>query len=1629
MQMSRSRVVCLLQRVSLMMALLLLGIPPGAAPQVAFADNAPLVTVSPTTVAAGASLTVTGKNFACPSPRTNVTVDLIDSTGKVIVNLGSVSAVCLTFTQAFTVPATVVPGQYQVRATQQGTTVTGTSKAFTVGPASGPIISGTAQCQGSPALALAVVELFSGSVLVATTTADANGKFAFAGTASGATYELRYTSQAGVTPQITCTTTSTNGQVAPAPPCPDQSWANAAPLTSTVAQSVTVCAANGSIWRTIAVEPGQQVSIVLGNPGAHTRLALFKDLNADLQKLLANPTTNLQQLDASMNAVAGSPWNSSPWNSSPWNSSPWNSSPWNSSPWNSSPWNSSPWNSSPVDPAFCTSLSSTASTDACAGGYITVQMQDLLAWSADGQITRNTFDLSGNLSGNFYIRVYNDDGSFDIGSPMTLTATISGQCGVPPQPPSANTLTKVPSSLTPTDLDNLDPNPNNRGPHKTLIFTNTARLLGPNGLPITDTSNAALLNTFTTTVTNFAASPAVDGVLVDLAKDTGGTGGIAKDYQQWDTPPFPSCPAAANIVASALHDLINAYSKQTSSTFQYVTILGGYTVVPAHITPDSAELEPENFYDPGLVDVSKSAATLGNNYVMTDNYYVSFSPINRLESEISLPDANMAVGRIVEFPSDIISVLQTFLAGPNDTTHPGLAKPTSALVTGYTFTQDLATFEVNQLKQSGLSTDSLISDTWSASDLRAKLLGAATPGIVAVNWHASSNQAVAADYTTGHPTTISSSEIADLPPSDTRFNNALIISIGCHLGYPLLNQDLISNPTTPPQFVTEPRAFTETFQSRGAMVLANSGYGYGDTDFIGYGEELLALTTQQLTSGGSSPVPVGLALTNAKRQYIQNSGATTGVDKKSLEELTFYGPPMWAVAVPTPVGQPGGNSLGVNPAPISNAVTPAEKALSADTVTPPYTLTLMQPNGTTFYQADHAATDQAGGTQEIPYRPILPFKAFDATPPPPPAPNAGTARGVALIAADYHDLPSTKATVDVPLTEVSNNARPPWPTPGFWPFQTFGLNELVGQELVTTPIQWQSDDGLSGTTRKYDDSKTTLRVYYSSLSTDAAFAGPASISDVKLSQNGSLLHVDLTVNGSTAAGIFDVLVNYTVPPSAGATGKWKTCSLVPNRIDDPKTTTISCGGAGFTTTATTSTSGPTGTSVSHYFGDINPSVFGTGTPVTSLQLAFQAVTDTGLVSTRNNDGLYYSFVPQTATIGSPKANTSITINSTPLAPVTYGLNATFTATLQSSNPNCTTTGQLKFNLGSQVQTATLTNGSATASFVVLEKPAAYPLIVRFAETPACLGSSALTQATVVKQPTSLNFGQTPYIATLTDANNTPMRERWVYFNFKGTSNAGAAVNASRSAQTDANGVAQLHGMTVPDGSYTVTASFPGSIPTASGVINLSDPYYQSPTVLPTRQFTADRTPPTCTFVSMPTATSIIFLVQDGTPTLPGSGLASISVVGGTFASPPSFVLGAQSAGNVTINSTNLSQATLEIRDVAGNETDCNPNPVTVSRTTNVARRVQTTVDQIASQATIVNSQPNPNNNPGIGVLHIRVNNNTQNINGLLPNTTTIVDLSSLITGANAGDPVVLTAEGKPGGSAIVIFIEQLPIGP
>ena len=74
------------------------------------------------------------------------------------------------------------------------------------------------------------------------------------------------------------------------------------------------------------------------------------------------------------------------------------------------------------------------------------------------------------------------------------------------------------------------------------------------------------------------------------------------------------------------------------------------------------------------------------------------------------------------------------------------------------------------------------------------------------------------------------------------------------------------------------------------MYIANTGFGYGDTDSVALSERLMALFAKNLHS---DPGSVGEQWASTLQQYFATAGAYDVYDEKVLEETTFYGLPFW----------------------------------------------------------------------------------------------------------------------------------------------------------------------------------------------------------------------------------------------------------------------------------------------------------------------------------------------------------------------------------------------------------------------------------------------------------------------------------------------------------------------------------------------------------------------------------------------------------------------------------------------------------------------------------------------------------------------------------------------------------------
>ena len=90
---------------------------------------------------------------------------------------------------------------------------------------------------------------------------------------------------------------------------------------------------------------------------------------------------------------------------------------------------------------------------------------------------------------------------------------------------------------------------------------------------------------------------------------------------------------------------------------------------------------------------------------------------------------------------------------------------------------------------------------------------------------------------------------------------------------------------------------------KGAAFIGGTGYQYGDTDFVEYGERLYLNFSQQLRRG-TGPVAIGAALSAAKNAYLADTAQFKGIHEKSYLEATLFGLPMLRVDLPAGRGTP-----------------------------------------------------------------------------------------------------------------------------------------------------------------------------------------------------------------------------------------------------------------------------------------------------------------------------------------------------------------------------------------------------------------------------------------------------------------------------------------------------------------------------------------------------------------------------------------------------------------------------------------------------------------------------------------------------------------------------------------------------
>ena len=775
-------------------------------------------------------------------------------------------------------------------------------------------VSGSAQC-GSVPLPGATLQLFNGAGLVAATTADAAAQFTLppaapgvytvrvksGGTVCGYQVSIKSTISApdlfsGLFGNASISTLATNtGAQCPADARNNHSWVTASPLdalsSTPAAATVDECLyrQDQSAWFKVPIQPGSKVKLSLTNLPANYDLTLYKDIATAYQAVGSSPN-GLTRLSAEFAPDAGSsdgyasdayspdayspdayspdaysPDAYSPDAYSPDAYSPDAYSPDAYSPDAYSPdaYSSDAYSSDGYSPA--TPVADALPASALGGvapvpaAYASAQTRSLIGVSAnDGTASESIVRNTWNNTTNVYVRVRGRNGVFSLAQPFHLAVTLlTGGCA------AVSSVAALTAGTTPNLVHGTS------GSYNSIIVWDSDRASRLGGWSASDLSAVA------SHLASLASQTA--GVVVDVSQDDQ----VAAANLQADAN--PACAFAKNLVGLEIKRIIDSY--RALNPLKYIVLVGNDGLIPFFRHPDEAGLANERDFVPPVLGNSPSQAALNLGYVLGQDRYGSSTDLSVNDHSFPLPD--LAVGRLIEQPADINGVIDAYLNGP-----AGGVVPTSGLATGYDFFADGAKAIAGQLT-AGTShpTDTLIQSSgpptvaggaWTADQLRAKLFGG-RHDLVFLGAHFSAFSAEAADFSSR----LFATEVAN---STLDWSNVVVFSEGCHSGYNTVDRDALPIPITQPDF---PQAFARQH----ATLIGGSGYQYGDTDFVEYGERLYLEFSKQLRTG-SGPVSVGQALVAAKKAYLRDTPSWRGIHEKTLLESTLYGLPQLTLNMP-----------------------------------------------------------------------------------------------------------------------------------------------------------------------------------------------------------------------------------------------------------------------------------------------------------------------------------------------------------------------------------------------------------------------------------------------------------------------------------------------------------------------------------------------------------------------------------------------------------------------------------------------------------------------------------------------------------------------------------------------------------
>ena len=762
-------------------------------------------------------------------------------------------------------------------------------------------------------------------------------------------------------------------------------------------------------------------------------------------------------------------------------------------------------------------------------------------------------------AGDYFILVYSAAGEFDATRQYRLDVILRQGTLLEPAIKAGPIRALAPSVV---------PDPTVR----TLFIYHSSRLLARYS---SDPDTGTLISTLSATSSSLMVASQGIGFDLNAVLESTDASHLNDLYSAWDAN--PAQPLYANEVAQQIWYILDRALTSYYTATTDLVLIGGDDIIPFYRLPDETTIANESDYYAqlsalaGLDPNSPLGGSLFYHFVQTDDFYADRKPTPWRGRALYLPD--LGIGRLVETPTEIMHYLNAHGPYYHGRTYEVLADRQTghagaALVTGYDFLKDQAAAIAGQLAGYGLKPGAplgvtytltiLNNDTWNVDQFTNTWFSGQLPQLtdtyngpqtryhlMSINGHFTHYDAIPAAPAGGTflaqrlltPTVDAGFEymafFRDIVPELE--SDSLIWSVGCHAG--LSASDAAFGAGAPARFgATSPRSattlgagdpaqfradFPQAVIKQGGNWIGNTGFGYGDSDLIGYSERLSLLFTQAIGRdirdqfGNYIGAPIGESLARAKQLYVKTAGPSgfSVFDEKVIAQFTLYGLPFIRVRVPNPQPPAFDGAFDPQPQPVPNGVVPPSGIFTRIiTFTNTFSLPTFDGEGVprvTSVVEDsfvpNKTTILTSEDQMAPGRAVLPALSYDITLLP-TGPNAPIPepRGARLRSAtQLPDLASFNPHVTTPITEQVYPQQKDDPSllasVAWQPDQPYSVQRteqvgpggapIVNDRLIVIPAQFRALDGETGQLRRF--SRMVFEIVY----IDPQTAQPTTLAD------------------------------------------------------------------------------------------------------------------------------------------------------------------------------------------------------------------------------------------------------------------------------------------------------------------------------------------------------------------------------------------------------------------------------------------------------------------------------------------------------------------------------------------------------